>query len=190
MRYSLVSFFTVSLLLTGCEAPQRFKLPQIFEAPQIFSPTGSEGQWEKYETFNFVPSGGSDGRVVSTLHAEVSRQLNARGMKRSRNPDVLVNIAVHTRQRSKARAGTAGFAAARYPFLQDYYRDLSKKHVTDIDGETEGRLTIDVLDVKQGEMVWRGRTGGRITPAMMQEPEETLATAVDEIFREFPKAGG
>ncbi|WP_237059062.1 DUF4136 domain-containing protein [Microbulbifer sediminum] len=184
MKYRHVSFFIASLLLTGCEAPQRFEMPQIFSSP------GSEGQWEKYDTFNFVPSGGSDGRVVSILHAEVSRQMNARGMKRSRNPDVLVNIAVHARQRSKTRVGTTGFAAARYPFLQEYYRELSEKHVTDIDGETEGRLTIDVLDVEQGEMVWRGRTGGRITTSMMQEPEETLATAVDEIFREFPKAGG
>lgn len=178
MRYSIVIFFIASLLVAGCEAPQ------------IFSYPGSGGQWEEYRTFNFVPSGGSDSRVASILQAEVSRQLNARGMTRSRNPDVLVNIAVHTRQRSKMKVGTTGFAAARYPFLQEYYRDLSKKHVTDIDQETEGRLTIDVLDVKQGEMVWRGRTGGRITPVMMENPEETLATAVDEIFREFPTAGG
>ncbi|MFI2810685.1 MULTISPECIES: DUF4136 domain-containing protein [Microbulbifer] len=179
MSHNTFTALFLSLFLAGCSGAS------------VFSSADDDSRWGDYRTFGFVQSGGANSRVESILQAEVTRQLNARGMTRSTSPDILVNIAAYTEKLPKTRISrTTGFAAARYPFLQEYYRDLGEKHLTDIDEQTEGRLTIDVLDVRQREMVWRGRTRGRITPAMMADPQAALASAVNEVFQKFPKAGG
>ncbi|SDZ87202.1 DUF4136 domain-containing protein [Microbulbifer marinus] len=176
MRIWIASALLVSLLLSACAGSP------------ASSASGSGARWGEYRTFGFVPGGSSSGEVNSILRAEISRQLNARGLTRSSNPDLLVSISVQTQEKVRAPkvAGTTGGAAARYPFLEEYYRQLPPSHTTNIDKYTEGRLTVDILDVQQKRMVWRGRTQGRITQEMYANPQGTLAAAVSEVFRRFP----
>ncbi|SHE80258.1 protein of unknown function [Microbulbifer donghaiensis] len=178
MRIWIATALFFSLLLSACTG-----------SPASSDASGG-ARWGEYRTFGFVPGGSSSGEVNSILRAEITRQLNARGFTRSNNPDLLVGLSVQTQEQMKIRgvAGTTGGAAARYQFLEDYYRQMPATHTTDIDKYTEGRLTIDLLDVQQKRMVWRGRTQGRITQEMYAHPQRTLAAAVDEILRKLPAA--
>ncbi|KUJ84405.1 DUF4136 domain-containing protein [Microbulbifer flavimaris] len=166
----------------------------LFLAACAGSPTSSgaaaEGRWGQYRTFGFVPGRDSvrSSQVASILRSEVARQMNARGLTQSSNPDLLVHFAVSTEERVQApRTRSTGAAAARYPFLEEYYRQLPPGHATDLNRVTEGRLTIDVLDVQQRQLVWRGRAERRVTPQMMTNPQPALSGAVNDIFRRFPK---
>ncbi|AOS98419.1 hypothetical protein AUP74_03053 [Microbulbifer aggregans] len=154
------------------------------------SGAAAEGRWGQYRTFGFVRSGDSvrSGEVAAILRAEVTRQMNARGLTQSSNPDLLVHLAVDTEQRVQVPgARSTGGAAARFPFLEEYYSQLPPGHATDLNRVTEGRLTIDVLDVQQRQLVWRGRAQRKVTSQMMANPQPALAGAVDDIFRRFPK---
>lgn len=177
MRIWIATALFVSLLLSACAG-----------SPAA-SVSGGGARWGEYRTFDFVPGGSSSGEVNSILRAEITRQLNARGFTRSNNPDLLVSISVQTQEKlNLPRTATTGGAAARYQFLEDYYRQMPASQTTNINKYTEGRLTVDLLDVQQKRMIWRGRTQGRLTQEMYANPHSTLATAVDEVMRKLPAA--
>ncbi|WP_193164650.1 DUF4136 domain-containing protein [Microbulbifer hainanensis] len=151
------------------------------------SRTASGSSWQQYRTFGFVPDTGKNSSVKSALKAEISRELTARGLSPSNNPDLLVSLSVATERKLQPRTGyTKGFAAARYPFLEVYYKDRPANQDPSIDRYTEGYLTVDVLDVHQRKLVWRGKTHERVTQKMLARPEQTASQAVDEVFRTFP----
>lgn len=167
----------------------------LFLAACAGSPSSSgaaaEGRWGQYRTFGFVPSRDSvrSSQVASILRAEVTRQMNARGLTQSSNPDLLVHFAVDTEERVQVPgARSTGAAAARFPFLEEYYRQLPPGHATDLNRVTEGRLTIDILDVQQQRLVWRGTAERRVTQQMMDNPQPALSSVVNDIFRRFPRA--
>lgn len=153
------------------------------------SGTAADGRWGQYRTFGFVHGEDSvrSGEVAAILRAEVTRQMNARGLTQSSSPDLLVHLAVDTEQRLQVPgARTTGGAAARFPFLEEYYRQLPPGHATDLNRVTEGRLTIDLLDVQQRQLVWRGQAQRRVTQQMMDNPQPALSAVVNDVFRRFP----
>ena len=177
MKTWVIAWAIVSLVLWGCSS----------------SPTSSkaavDARWGEYRTFAFAtqPSGASSS-VESTLRAEVAKQLNARGLTQSSNPDILIQMSVDTEQRVRTpKVRSTGGAAARYPFMEEYLRTLPASYSTSIDQYTEGRLTIDAIDVRQRRQVWRGQTRQRLTQQMLANPQATAARAVDEIFRNVPR---
>lgn len=177
MKTWVIASAILSLLLWGCSSSS------------TSSRAAADARWGEYRTFGFAtqPSGAGSG-VESTLRAEVAKQLNARGLTRSSNPDILIHMSVDTEQRVRTpNVRTTGGAAARYAFMEEYLRSLPPTYSTSIDQFTEGRLTIDAIDVRQRKQVWRGQTQQRLTRQMLANPQATAARAVDEIFRSVPR---
>ena len=65
-------------------------------------------------------------------------------------------------------------------------------------GETEetvqykvGTANIDVVDARKKMLIWVGIAEGRLTDAMMNNPDNSIARIVSDIFAKFPgKAAG
>ena len=122
-----------------------------------------------YQTFGFGPITGSNGRAISLAQDEVSRQLMARGLMPSSNPDLLVNVQVRANP------------AVRMPGTTY----LGRAHAN-INHPTDGHLTIDLKDVRQNHLVWRGHTSHPITRQVLDNPQRSMDRAVVEAFRSFP----
>ncbi|WP_295797842.1 DUF4136 domain-containing protein [uncultured Microbulbifer sp.] len=149
--------------------------------------TASSSALSQYRTFGFVPASGSNGRAMALARSEVSEQLMARGMTPSKTPDVLVNVHVHAERQVKSRQSyNLGFAAARYPYLEEYYKSLPPGYHADFNQYTAGHLTIDLLDARQRKVVWRGRAQKPITRKVLDNPERAVDQAVNDAFRTFP----
>ena len=72
------------------------------------------------------------------------------------------------------------------PYYDVYYDGWGTSHETRIDQYTEGKLDIDLNDVKQRKLVWQGTTKGRLTKKDYANAQKTLDEAVVEIFTQFP----
>ena len=164
----------LALTVTGCAGPSG-------------TSAASSSSFSQYRTFGFVPSSGNNGQAMTLARAEVSRQLTARGMTQSNNPDVLVNVHVYTNTQVRPKQGyNLGFAAARYPFLEEYYSSLPPGYHADFNQYTAGHLTVDLLDPGQRRVVWRGRAEKPITRRVMSNPQRAVNQAVNTAFRSFP----
>nr|WP_010131474.1 DUF4136 domain-containing protein [Microbulbifer agarilyticus] len=141
----------------------------------------------QYQTFGFVPQSGIPSRATSLAHSAVSQELMSRGMRPSDNPDVLVNVHVFAnRQVKMPRNSSLGFAAARYPFLEEYYSSLPPGYHANVSQYTEGHLTVDMLDTRQKRVVWRGQANKPVTRRVLNNPTRAMDQAVGEAFRSFP----
>lgn len=149
--------------------------------------TRSTAALSQYRTFGFVPESGNTSRAMALAKSDVSRQLMARGLAPSKNPDLLVNVHVYTKQQVRPKQDfKLGFAAARYQFLEDYYKNLPPGYHADINQSTEGHLTVDILDTQQHSVVWRGQASEPITRSTMSNPARAVNSAVSDAFRHFP----
>lgn len=163
------------------------------------SPTTSnldpEVDLTKYETYAFLTDLASDkGQQYESLETTylknaVAVEVERRGMARDENnPDVLFNFSIETQEKVRSTPTGGAYGGIGYdPFYDDYYYGgWGVGHTMRIDQYTEGRLVIDAIDPKQKKLIWQGTTKGRITTKAMQNMEETLSTAVSEIFAQLP----
>ncbi len=148
----------------------------------------------KYNTYAFLQDLATDkgadyGSLETTyLRNAVAAELNALGMKENAsNPDILINFSIETQEKVQSRSVPTGHMGMGYdPFYDGYYYGgWGATHTTRIDQFTEGRLVIDAIDPDEKKLVWQGTTKGRLTTKAMQNMEETLSGAVNEIFAKF-----
>lgn len=186
---ALSTTFVTSSLLTlavaGAALSSTFTLSGCASSETERTAYAAFGQ---YRTFGFAPVSGSNGRAMSLAQNEVSQQLMARGLVPSNNPDLLVNVQVRANPAVRMPKNTnLGGAAARYPYLEEYYRNQPSGPHANVNQFTEGHLTIDLLDARQKHVVWRGHTAHPVTRQVLNNPERSMDRAVVEAFRSFPR---
>ncbi|GAB2517864.1 DUF4136 domain-containing protein [Microbulbifer agarilyticus] len=175
-KFSLLSLLPLAItaLLTLCGCANNTSSQQSANMAQ-------------YQTFGFVPQNGTPSRATSLAHNAVSQELMSRGMMPSDNPDVLVNVHVFAnRQVKMPRNSNLGFAAARYPYLEEYYNNLPPGYHANVSQYTEGHLTVDMLDTRQRRVIWRGQANKPVTRRVLNNPTRAMDQAVGEAFRSFP----
>ena len=57
---------------------------------------------------------------------------------------------------------------------------------TEVVQRTEGTIAVDVVDRARNMLVWEGAASGRVTDSTRRNLEETVHTAIKDIFAEFP----
>ena len=158
----------------------------------VVSSAAPEVDFSQLKTFDFIKVADTDGQeyqslVTTYLRNAVTRELTARGMRQSAQPDVMVNFSVETEEKIRSRSvPTAGYGVGYDPFYDVYYDGWGASHQTMIDQYTEGRLNIDLIDPSARKMIWQGSTAGRLTQKDYENAEATLSGAVAEIFGAYP----
>lgn len=165
-------------LLAGCAT-----------GPRIFANEDPAAEFNRYRTYDFASPLGTDRAEYSSLLTEylrqaTARELEARGYTRARNPDLLINFYVNTRERIRSTS-TMAPGYGYYGYRRGYY-GVWGGYETTVTQYTEGTLTIDVVDRARNQLVWEGTAVGRTR----EEDRENLKGAVDEVvalvFMEYP----
>ena len=143
----------------------------------------SKADFSKYKTFNFSKE--IDKVTLNDLNRRrlkdaISKELEAKGYQISTTPDLLVNAFVKGKNRYSATANT-------YYNGGMYYRGFgSSSTYVDVNKSIEGTLFVDLIAVREKEMVWEGVAEGLVNPRT-ETRENKINSVVEKIFRHFPR---
>jgi len=179
----LIAALVLAAVLAGCSS-----------GPKIVANRAPDFSLVGYQTFGFVEPLSTDRGNVRTLTSSTlidaaSFELQNAGLRRDdRNPDLLVNFVISTREtlqtRSSPNTGASmHYGRGRYGTWGGYSMSTS---TTEVVQRTEGSLGIDVIDAARLQLVWEGAATARITEKMQQNRDQVIRDAVADIFVEFP----
>ena len=161
--------------------------------PRIVSNADPAADFSQFRTFGFMQPLGTDtasGQTLSSqaLIAATTDELEMRGLRRAdSNPDLLLNFFISTRdvvQSTPASASTSmHWRHGRYRNWRGYSMSIGTPTVTT---QTQGTVAVDLVNAREGQLVWEGAATKRVTDSRRRNLEETLASAVRDLFAELP----
>jgi hypothetical protein len=116
-------------------------------------------------------------RILNAIDAELSKK----GMIKSDNPDLLVNIFTKERERIDVNQYNAGWGYG-WGYGWNPYLWGGRTYVS---STTEGTLYIDLIDANKKELVWEGQGVGYLTQNREQK-EKIINEFVAKILAQFP----
>jgi Domain of unknown function (DUF4136) len=174
-----------SLILGGCAS-----------SPSTYSNADQSVDFQQYQTYAFMQELATDDNQYQSLDStylknSVEKAMEARGFKKSENPDIVINFSIASQEKIRSRSAPAtGIHAGFYDPLYGYDYGYGFGTQTHIDQYTEGKLTIVAVDTASNQLVWEGSTAGRLTKKVKQNWQLTLEDAVIEVFEGFPADSG
>lgn len=154
---------------------------------QVYSDYDKSADFKQYKTFAFLKSG-IDKVEISDLDKKrilnaIDQQLQAKGMTKSENPDLLVNIFTKSREEISVNQFNAGWGYGwGYGWNPYMYGGQ-----TTVSSSTEGTLYIDLIDAKKKELVWQGEGTGTLSKDMTRK-DEIVNNIVTQILAQYPPA--
>jgi len=185
MRLSKLLALTILIVSTSCVS---VKVATTYEEQTDFS---------QYKTYAFYKKG-IDKVDISDLDKRrilkaIEKELETKGLTKSKNPDVIVNIFTKSRKKIDVYNNNRylgwypwyynRFALANRPwglgFGSSAYQNVSKS--------TEGTLFIDLIDASKKELAWQGvGTGALRSSRNIEKKEERINEFVTEIMANYP----
>lgn len=158
---------------------------------KISSDYDKTASFDSYKTYALVVYPESlpyDREMSSTAILSVERELNAKGLKKSENADLLIDM--------KARAGQektiSGTSTGEYPdfygvgYIYTWGAGFSTATIN-FSSYREGTLFIDLIDARKRQLVWQGRGVATLRPdAPPTERERNLSEAITKILSKYP----
>lgn len=148
--------------------------------------------FNNYKTFAFYKKG-IDKAEISDLDKKrilraIESQLITKGLTKSDQPDVLINI--FTKSRKKVNVYNNRY----YGYYPYYYGGFGYhwgwsafNYGSNISTSTEGTLFIDVIDANKKELAWQGTgTGYLVTSGNVAKKEARINEFVTEIMGKYP----
>lgn len=142
-----------------------------------------EVDFTAYNSFAFYKPG-IDVAEISDLDKKrilraIERELEAKGMVKKTNPDLLVSIFTETRENVNIYQNNFGYGWGWNPWFwgPGGYNTVSTN--------VEGTLYIDLIDAEKNELVWQG-LGTGILSLDMDKKEEKINEIVNKIMEKYP----
>jgi hypothetical protein len=166
--------------------------------PDIRVHVAPDANLRQYSTFGFPEQTGTDRGGYSTLvtsyfKSAVRDQMEQRGYHYvDENPDLLVNFYAKVHERTETRSDPTYSAA--YGYYGYRYGLYGAWPLYDNDVYTVtypiGTANIDVVDARKKQMIWEGVAQGRLRDEDMNNPRESIARVVTQLFARFPGRAG
>lgn len=138
--------------------------------------------YSQYKTYAFYKDGIDKVKIhdldKKRILKAIERELQAKGMTASENPDVLINIFTEATERVDVSHWNYGYGWGWGPF------GMGMNHST-VNRSTEGTLYIDLIDGKKKELVWQGVGEGALTKNI-ERKEERINEFVNKILAKYP----
>ncbi len=138
--------------------------------------------YSQYKTYAFYKDGIDKVKIhdldKKRILKAIERELQAKGMTASENPDVLINIFTEATERVDVSHWNYGYGWGWGPF------GMGMNHST-VNRTTEGTLYIDFIDGKKKELVWQGVGEGALTKNI-ERKEERINEFVNKILAKYP----
>ena len=171
-------FFLILILVVSCNA---------VKTSSDYDKTADFTSYKSYSFIVYPENLPYDRELSERVLISITNELNSRGMKKSDNPDLFVDV--------KARAGQSKTVASftgdypdfyGYGYIYTWGNGFSTSSIN-FNSYKEGTLFIDLIDVRKKQLVWQGRGAAKIDPDRnFQEREKNLAEAVGKIFAKYP----
>lgn len=155
---------------------------------KVYSDFDNKVDFGQYKTYAFHKSG-IDRVEISELdkkrilHA-IDTELSKKGMTKSENPDLLINILTKEREEVNVNQYNAGWGYG-WGWGWNPYLWGGQNFVT---SSTEGTLFIDLIDAKKKELIWEGEGVGYLTQNR-KEKENQINEFVAKILAQYPPKG-
>lgn len=117
-------------------------------------------------------------RILRAIDAELSNK----GMTKSENPDLLINIFTKEREKVSVNQFNAGWG---YGWGWGWNPYMWGGQQTIATSNTEGTLYIDLIDAKKQELIWQGEGVGYLTQNR-EDKEKRINEFVAKILAQFP----
>jgi hypothetical protein len=157
---------------------------------KISSDYDKTADFASYKTYGFIVYRENlpyDPTMSERVLISIANELEARGMKKSDNPDVFIDV--------KARKGQSKTVASYIGDTPDYYGSgyiytwgygFSTSSIN-FSSYAEGTMFIDMIDARKKQLVWQGRGVAKMDlDRNSQEREKRIADAVAKIFSSYP----
>jgi hypothetical protein len=153
---------------------------------KVYSDFDNKVDFSQYKTYAFHKNG-IDKVEISELDKKrilnaIDRELSNKGMVKSDNPDLLINIFTKEREKIDVNQFNMGWG---YGWGWGWNPYLWGGRSTYATSSTEGTLYIDLIDAKKKELVWQGEGVGYLTEDR-REKEKRINEFVAKILAQFP----
>lgn len=152
---------------------------------RVNSDYDSKADFSQYKTYAFHKNG-VDKVEISELDKKrilraIDAELSKKGMTKSENPDLLINIFTKEREKIDVTQYNAGWGYG-WGYGWNPYLWGGRTYVS---SNTEGTLYIDLIDAKKKELVWEGKGIGYLTENREQK-EKIINEFVAKILTQYP----
>ncbi|MEO8253018.1 MAG: DUF4136 domain-containing protein [Flavobacterium sp.] len=152
---------------------------------RVNSDYDSHADFTKYKTYAFHKNG-IDKVQISGLDKKrilraIENEMDKKGMTKSENPDLLVNIFTKEREKIDVNQFNMGWGYGWGWGWNPYMWGGN----TYANSYTQGTLYIDLIDAKKKELIWEGEGIGVLTENR-REKEEQINEFVAKILAQFP----
>lgn len=157
-----------------------------------------DANFAEYETYNFFADAGPEQTNYQSFFSQymvaaISREMEARGYRKSDDPDLLVNFNAILQEKTKVTTTPAPMMGGYYGYRRDFYDPWmgygygSETHVSQY---TEGTFNIDLVDARKKKLVWEAVGTGRVSQKTFEELEERVNAGVPKFFAKYPFQAG
>jgi hypothetical protein len=155
---------------------------------KVYSDFDNKVDFTQYRTYAFHKNG-IDKVEISQLDKKrilnaIDRELVNKGMIKSNNPDLLINIFTKEREKIDVNQFNMGWG---YGWGWGWNPYLWGGRNTYATSSTEGTLYIDLIDARKNELIWQGEGVGYLTENR-REKEKRINEFVAKILEQFPPA--
>ncbi|MBC7747784.1 MAG: DUF4136 domain-containing protein [Methylotenera sp.] len=153
---------------------------------RVYSDFDNKVDFSQYKTYAFHKKG-IDKVEISELDKKrilnaIDRELSKKGMTKSENPDLLINILTKEREKIDVNQFNMGWG---YGWGWGWNPFMWGGQNTMASSSTEGTLFIDLIDGKKKELVWQGEGIGYLTENR-KDKENRINEFVAKILEQFP----
>jgi len=159
---------------------------------KVYSDYDKNADFSAYKTYAFYKKG-IDKVEISDLDKRrilkaIEAQLDAKGMVKSEDPDLLVNIFTKSREKIDVYNNNYyGWYPWYYGYGYGYFGPGYGFGYTNVSSSTEGTLFIDLIDARKKELVWQGIGTGLLSYSKSIEKKEAMINEfVTEIMVAYP----
>lgn len=152
----------------------------------VFTDYDTKANFDNYKTFAFYKPGIDKAKISDLDKKRIMRaietELLAKGMTKSKTPDVLVSLFTKSRERINVNNNNIGFGFgyAWNPWVWQGGTNLN------INQYTEGTLFIDIIDANKKELLWQGVGSGALTNRSPEYKEARVNEFVKEVLSKYP----
>jgi hypothetical protein len=162
-----------------------FLLSSCGSSVRVYSDYDKNVDFSKYKTYAFHKAG-IDKAEISEMDKKrilraIDAELSKKGMSKSENPDLLVNIMTKERERVDVNQFNAGWGYG-WGYGWNPYLWGGRTYVT---SSTEGTLYIDLIDAQKKELIWEGEGVGYLTEIRTKK-ESQINEYVAKILALYP----
>lgn len=179
-----IALLATALVLSACTT-----------GPKIRANTAPGANLQSYKTYTFPSKLGTDRGDVQTpltgyFKEAVRREMDARGYQfvEGGDADLWVNFHVNAQEKTDIRSTPSmSYGVGYYGYRGGMYGGWGGTDVETVHYKV-GTANIDVVDVRQKQLVWEGVAEGKLTDKVMKDPRGAVNLVVTEIYKQFPGA--